>query len=140
MIISGTGMGIAMPTFTVAVQNTVRRTELGTVTAASHLFRSIGGVFGSALTGNIVLTDLSHRLADLLPPGAPAKIDPGQVLGRLMQMPGDPRLSLLKHAFSLSITHGFFIGAILLTGGLMASLFLEDRELKARWDDQPAME
>jgi len=137
MIISGAGMGIAMPTFTVAVQNTVRRTELGTVTAASQLFRSIGGVFGSALTGNIVLTDLSHRLAGLLPPGAPAKVDPGQVLGRLMQMPGDPRLSLLKHAFSLSITHGFFIGAILLTGGLLASLFLEDRELKARWDDQP---
>lgn len=140
MITSGTGMGMAMPTFTVAVQNTVRRLELGTVTAASQLFRSIGGVFGSALTGNVVMTDLSRRLAGLLPNGTPAKIDPGQVLGHLMQAPGDPRLSTLKHAFSLSITHGFFIGAVLLAGGLMASLFLEDRELKARWDDKPIME
>lgn len=138
MIVAGSGMGMAMPTFTVAVQNTVQRTHLGTVTAASQLFRSIGGVFGSALVGNIVLTDLNHRLAALMPPGAPAQIDPGQVIGRLMQAPADPHMALLKEMFSLSITHGFHVGAILLAGGFVASLFLQDRELRTCWEEQPA--
>ena len=137
MIITGTGMGVAMPTFTVAVQNTVRRTELGVVTAVSQLFRSIGGVFGSALIGNLVIGDLRSRLASFLPPGAASTADPGRALTGLLQAPGDPRVVMFKYAFSQSITHGFFVGALLLTVGLVVSICLPDRELKARWEEQP---
>lgn len=137
MIITGTGMGVAMPTFMVAVQNTVQRTELGVVTAASQLFRSIGGVFGSALVGNLIIGDLCNRLAPFLPPGAAAQIDPGQVMASLLQAPADPHVVMFKDAFSQSITHGFFIGALLLTAGFAASFFLPDRELRTRWEDEP---
>jgi hypothetical protein len=55
----------------------------------------------------------------------------------LLQMPADPRIVMFKHAFSQSITHGFFIGALLLTAGFAASFFLPDRELRAKWKDGP---
>ena len=139
MIVTGTGMGLAMPTFMVAVQNTVQRTELGVISSATQLFRSIGGVFGSALIGNLVISGLRNRLASLFPPGATAQIDPGQVLASLLQAPNDPRVLMLKNAFSQSITHGFFVGAVLLTAGFAASFLLPDRKLKTRWEDEPVL-
>ncbi|MGQ9825014.1 MAG: MDR family MFS transporter [Desulfotomaculales bacterium] len=139
MIVTGTGMGLAMPTFMVAVQNTVQRTELGVISSAIQLFRSIGGVFGSALVGNLVISGLRNRLLPFFPPGAAAQIDPGQILASLLQAPADPRVIIFKNAFSQSITHGFLVGAVLLTAGLAASFLLPDRELKTRWEDEPAL-
>jgi len=146
MIISGLGMGIAMPTFNVAIQNTVGRSQLGVVTAASQLFRSLGGVFGAAFIGNLVISDLQHKLSNLSLPGTnPGAVDPGQVMSQIMNpaagMADNPLLTVFRDAFSASVTHAFAIGAMLMALGLVLTFFLEDRELKSSWDEEkPAAE
>ncbi len=57
----GTGMGLAVPAFLIAVQSTVARTSLGTATATLTFSRSMGatlgvGVMGALLTSSIVRT------------------------------------------------------------------------------------
>ncbi len=65
MIISGIGMGITLPLFTVIVQNAFDHSKLGVVTASTQLFRSIGGTVGTAVMGSIVNNALHQKLSNL---------------------------------------------------------------------------
>jgi EmrB/QacA subfamily drug resistance transporter len=68
----GSGMGLAMPAFLIAVQNTVRRDMLGTATSTVTFSRNIGGTLGVSVMGAI----LANRVAaNLLASG----IDPASV-------------------------------------------------------------
>ncbi|MGV3529551.1 MAG: DHA2 family efflux MFS transporter permease subunit [Flavisolibacter sp.] len=59
MIVLGLGLGSTMPIFTLAVQSAFPPQRLGEVTAASQLFRSVGGTVGTAILGGI----MNNRLA-----------------------------------------------------------------------------
>lgn len=50
------GSGFLMPTSTVAIQNAVARSDLGTATATSNFFRQIGGALIVAVFGTIVFS------------------------------------------------------------------------------------
>ena len=59
------GVGLLMPTSTVAIQNAVARSDLGTATAASNFFRQIGGALIVAIFGTIVFgTTGGHGAAE----------------------------------------------------------------------------
>ncbi|MNO41032.1 Multidrug resistance protein 3 [compost metagenome] len=62
MIIFGIGLGLAMPVFTLTVQNAVAPAMLGVATATSTLFRNLGGTIGIAIMGTVMNTTLSHKL------------------------------------------------------------------------------
>jgi EmrB/QacA subfamily drug resistance transporter len=68
----GIGMGLTIPSFLIAVQSTVRRSELGSATAMVQFSRSIGGTIGVSVMG----AALSIRLASAL---MAAGLDPNAV-------------------------------------------------------------
>ncbi len=53
IVILGFGMGLIMPTVTIAVQNAFPPEQRGVATAATQFFRSIGGTLGMTLLGVI---------------------------------------------------------------------------------------
>ncbi|MFD9031106.1 MFS transporter [Streptomyces sp. NPDC059567] len=63
----GLGIGLVMPVLILAVQNSVRPTDLGTATSAHNYFRQIGGSVGAAVFGTLFASRLDDALADSLP-------------------------------------------------------------------------
>ncbi|WP_163102005.1 MDR family MFS transporter [Peribacillus alkalitolerans] len=62
MIVLGFGMGLVMPTLTIAVQNEFPKTQLGTVTATSTFFRSIGGTIGITILNAVMNNSLQSKM------------------------------------------------------------------------------
>src|SRR5260370_21383860 len=54
MVVMGMGLGLAMPLYTVIVQNAFPVQRMGVVTSATTFFRSIGGTGGVAVLGPVV--------------------------------------------------------------------------------------
>ncbi|AIQ67793.1 MDR family MFS transporter [Paenibacillus graminis] len=69
MIIFGIGLGLAMPVFTLTVQNAVAPAMLGVATATSTLFRNLGGTIGITIMGTVMNTTLSHKLENAVSSG-----------------------------------------------------------------------
>jgi MFS family permease len=65
MVVLGAGLGLTMPIFNLAVQNAFSQNQLGVVTAATQLFRNIGGTVGTALMAAVLNSQLSKHLASL---------------------------------------------------------------------------
>lgn len=65
MAITGIGLGVTMPIFTIVVQSAFDHSRLGEVTAASQLFRSIGGTVGTAVLGSVLNSQLTKQFASI---------------------------------------------------------------------------
>ena len=63
MIVSGLGMGLLQPVYTVAVQNVAPRAQMGAATSSTIFFRSIGSTVGVAAFGSIMLTRYHSEFA-----------------------------------------------------------------------------
>ncbi|MER8105714.1 MDR family MFS transporter [Kitasatospora sp. NPDC094016] len=63
MFVLGAGIGLSMQVLTIAVQNTVDYTDLGTATSGVTFFRTIGSSFGTAVFGTIYANSLKTELA-----------------------------------------------------------------------------
>jgi EmrB/QacA subfamily drug resistance transporter len=83
MLVLGTGMGMALPTISLAVQNSVDWRDLGIATSLVTFFRSLGGAIGLAVFGAIFTSTLRNELPDRLPPGTTVDTD------RLLNSPKD---------------------------------------------------
>ncbi|PEY42145.1 MFS transporter [Bacillus cereus] len=70
MMIIGLGMGLVMPTLTLALQESFPKKDLGVVTSSSQFFRQIGGTFGITILGSIMNntsgTTLTNKLVPVL--------------------------------------------------------------------------
>ncbi|MFD5073659.1 MDR family MFS transporter [Streptomyces sp. NPDC058371] len=64
MFVLGTGIGLCMQVLTIAVQNTVEYTDLGTATSGVTFFRTLGSSFGTAVFGTVYTNALKPNLAD----------------------------------------------------------------------------
>lgn len=64
LIVFGLGLGIAMPVFTITVQNAVKSKDLGVATASSQLFRSLGGTIGVAIMGTILSVRIGSKMSE----------------------------------------------------------------------------
>ena len=58
----GIGMGLSIPSFLLAVQNSVTRNQLGSATSTLQFSRSIGGTFGVSLMGLALALSLNAAL------------------------------------------------------------------------------
>ena len=67
MVVLGMGLGSFMQVATLAVQNSVKRAELGTATSSTTFFRSIGSSLGGAVFGTVLIARLTHHLQQTLP-------------------------------------------------------------------------
>jgi EmrB/QacA subfamily drug resistance transporter len=110
VIIVGVGVGLLMQNFTVVVQNAVPRSLMGTATASTQFFRSIGATAGVTAMGAIMLARLGASEASSAGPAELA--------------------NALQPAFAL--------GILLCALTFVTTLFLPHTELRATMDDSVA--
>lgn len=94
MVVLGLGLGACMQVYTLVVQNSARRADLGVATASTQFFRNVGSTIGVAVFGTIMTSRLqstipAHLPAQLRDQGAGAAPDLGSVLdpAALAQLP-----------------------------------------------------
>jgi EmrB/QacA subfamily drug resistance transporter len=154
MIVLGIGTGLAMPTFTLAVQNDADPRQIGTVTAAVQFFRSIGSTIGVAVLGTLLsiglmqglAVNLPAEVAAALPAGALSALNPQALASpeaaealraQLAGVPNsDALFAELMNAMRLALAdamHGVFqVAAIVSAFGVAVALFLPEKPLRRR--------
>jgi predicted MFS family arabinose efflux permease len=155
MIVVGIGLGLTMPLYTLVVQNAVPARMIGTATASTQFFRSIGGTVGAAIFGSVMLNRYTVRFDQLAPTGVPAQVltvfrNPlqlTQIMPQLEQtfarLPNGPQLlqALLGHvkdALVYSLSSCFWMGTILVAVAFVVTIFLPEIELRRTNREQPA--
>jgi EmrB/QacA subfamily drug resistance transporter len=86
IVITGFGLGITMPLYTIAVQNAVPYNVLGVATSSTAFFRSIGGSVGLAIFGSVMNNRFASEFTSKLP-SAVKDIVPAQQLEALVNNP-----------------------------------------------------
>lgn len=87
IVITGIGLGITFPSFTIAVQNAIPPNLLGAATSATQFYRSVGGALGLAVLGSYMANRFATGLDDALPPPIRQALPPDQ----LAEMSNNPQ-------------------------------------------------
>jgi EmrB/QacA subfamily drug resistance transporter len=121
----GLGMGLSIPSFLLAVQNTVRRSELGTATSTVQFSRSIGGAVGVSIMGALLSAQLA---AGLVATGLnPAAVDLNALLDPLANGAANPAIDgAVQTVLSGAIARVFMVAFVASAIGLAAT-FLTPR-------------
>ena len=72
--VTGLGLGLIMPTTTLAVQNSVEKRLLGVATSSTQFVRSVGSTVGTAAIGSIVTKGYADKLDANAPAQAPDRL------------------------------------------------------------------
>jgi len=65
MFFMGLGMGVAMPTLNLAIQNEFKQSQLGVATSSSQLFRSLGSTLGTAIFGAVLTAGILSHIGNI---------------------------------------------------------------------------
>jgi len=131
MIVVGLGLGSAMQTYVLVVQNSVAHRDLGVATAATQFFRSAGGTIGIAVLGTIMSSRLLTAIPEHLPPGAAKAMPKGSVDASSVL---DPRaLAKLPPEIATAVREGladalhqvFLFGVPMVLIAVVATLFIK---------------
>lgn len=131
MIVVGLGLGSAMQTYVLVVQNSVAHRDLGVATAATQFFRSAGGTIGIAVLGTIMSSRLLTAIPKHLPPGAAKAMPKGSVDASSVL---DPRaLATLPPEIATAVREGladalhqvFVFGVPMVLIAVVATLFIK---------------
>jgi len=153
--ITGLGLGITMPIFTITVQNAVPHNVLGVATSASAFFRSIGGSVGLAIMGSVMnnrfaaslMSGLSPEIQSMMPQreletwvrNPQALVNPGaqaQLKDFLVQLVPqgsaifEQVLMELREALSTAISGVFLIGLAAVALALVIHFFIKEIPLR----------
>ncbi len=152
MVLLGMGLGPTNSLFTLAVQSSTPREQLGMTTSANQFFRNMGMTIGAAVFGAVESADL-RSVAQHLPPEA-ARL-PGELLAAasntsVLTSPevhstvqravsavigeaGFERiLAALRVTTASAVAHVFLLAGVLAAVAFIASLFLPNLNLKRR--------
>ncbi|WP_254878886.1 MFS transporter [Streptomyces sp. NA04227] len=128
MGVLGAGLGLAMPVLVLAVQNSVRPSDLGTATSAHNYFRQIGGSVGAAIFGTLFADRLADSLAGRLPADAQLP-DPESITPELVHsLPAGLRDSYIE-AYAEAMPRIFLYLVPVLVLGLLICCFLKEKPL-----------
>jgi EmrB/QacA subfamily drug resistance transporter len=130
----GSGMGLTMQVVVLAIQNAVDYKDLGTATASTSFFRSMGGAFGVAIFGAVLTNRLNHFLTQYLTPAQLNSIDPNELRSSpevLRSLPPDVHLSVIE-AFARSIDTIFLFAMPFAVGGFLLAWLLPELPLRSR--------
>lgn len=129
MGVFGIGLGCALQQYTLVVQNTAPRRDLGVATASVQFFRNVGSTVGIAITGTIMATTLPGALVTNLPPQALAhasSLDAGAVLDPAILATLPPAVAAgIRMALAESLHNAFMIGIPLGIFVLIVSFFIK---------------
>ncbi|MFI0226619.1 MFS transporter [Streptomyces lydicus] len=136
MGILGLGIGCVLPVLVLAVQNSVRRSDLGTATSATNYFRQIGGSVGAALFGTLLADRLARRLDDRLPASTRLP-DPESITPQLVRaLPASLRDSYVA-AYAHAMPGIFFYLVPVLVLGFVLAVFLKEKPLVSHTSHAP---
>ncbi len=132
MVVLGLGLGSFMQVATLAVQNSVKRSELGTATSSTTFFRSMGSSLGGAIFGTILISRLTHYLTPVLsqlPNISVSSITEGGT-ARLHNLPAYVQNDILV-AYVDAFQDMFLIGIPFALAAFVVALFLREAPLKS---------
>ncbi len=157
MIIFGSGLGLGMPVFMMAVQNVVESKDLGVATASVQLFRNLGGTIGVSVMGTVLSSNISNKLNSLIASSGEStspELSP-EMFGKLTQLLHPQLLldhskliavqdslpvsaqpvfahlaDLLKQALAGSLSRVFLTGTIVLMLAYALTFFLKELPLR----------
>ena len=131
LIALGAGFGLVMPNLMVAIQNAVLPAEMGSATAASAYFRSLGGTFGVAISGAIMTARLQGLHAEKwkgMAPGARSLLEQG--VQQIQQLPAAQK-EIVIGAYRHAISTTFLLGSIIIALAFVLVLFLPEHPLRS---------
>jgi EmrB/QacA subfamily drug resistance transporter len=131
LVILGAGFGLVMPNLMVAIQNAVLPVELGSATAASSFFRSLGGTFGVAISGAIMTAQLQALHAEKwtgMARGARSLLEQG--IQQIEQLPAAQK-EIVIGAYRHAIGTTFLLGSIVIALAFVLVLFLPEHPLRS---------
>ncbi len=138
MVIFGLGIGPAMSTSNIAIQNAVAQSEMGVATASAQFFRQIGGTFGVAIFGAV----LTNNIASLNLAAAGKTIDLGALHGMAasgaMSAVDLARADVLRAGIVNAITGVFVVATFVAVVALIATALIPALPLEARDTEGPA--
>ncbi|MDH4064514.1 MAG: MFS transporter, partial [Acidobacteriota bacterium] len=154
MLVLGLGFGMVQPIFNLVIQNAAPPEHMGSATASSQFFRSIGSTIGVAIFGTMLLTTYHRALDAAIPAGTPAAVahlfdNPmelvraqSRVAEQIAATPGgDSLLPVLLAATRDSLDAGmhliFVVAACVIGATLLLTLFLPELPLR-RTRSRPA--
>lgn len=145
MVLLGVGMGFWMPTFQLAVQNTLPHRLLGTGTASVNFFRQIGGTFSVAIMGSLLASSFKGNLSNAVPEqfgelfSDPQRLLSPESLAMLRERidqasPGaaDEVIQSAQIALGDAVTDIFLIGMAIVAVGLAIGLFMPRIHMRGR--------
>jgi EmrB/QacA subfamily drug resistance transporter len=138
--ILGMGLGMLMQNLVLAVQNTVRASDIGTASASVAFFRSVGGAIGVSVLGAI----LSNRVTQLATEGLAAAGIPvsGGSSGASMDLADMPApiRDIMRAAYGDATAEIFLISAGVAVVALVSILFIKERPLRRTVDMAPEIQ
>jgi EmrB/QacA subfamily drug resistance transporter len=136
--ILGLGLGLLMQNLVLAVQNTVRASDIGTASASVAFFRSVGGAIGVSVLGAILGTRVKELAAEgLAAAGIPAAGGSAGGSMDLTDMPAPVR-DIMRAAYGDATAEIFLISAVIGIVALVSILFIKEQPLRRTVDIQPA--
>lgn len=136
MFVLGAGIGLCMQVLTIAVQNTVVYSDLGTATSGVTFFRTLGSSFGTAVFGTIYANTLKPNLEDGVAAAAKAGSADPAVVAKAAQspaglhgLPPEAAAPIIKaYADTLHTVFLWTVPVALL--GFLVALFLKQVQLR----------
>ncbi|MED0966787.1 MDR family MFS transporter [Bacillus paramycoides] len=167
MMVIGLGMGLVMPTLTLALQESFPKKDLGVVTSSSQFFRQIGGTFGITILGSIMNntsgTTLTNKLVPVLdtfpkeagqmvtkfkdmihtdPQGLYSMLFNPEALKQMPEAFANSIVPILKSSLVDSLHTVFLTGLVFIVVGAIFTIFLQKIKLSDRKKgaEEPAVE
>jgi EmrB/QacA subfamily drug resistance transporter len=130
LVILGAGFGLVMPNLMVAIQNAVLPVELGSATAASAFFRSLGGALGVAISGAVMTARLQGLHAEKwtgMAKGARPLFEQG--IQQIERLPPAQK-EIVVNAYRQAIGAAFLLGSLVIALAFVLVLFLPEHPLR----------
>ncbi len=138
LIVLGFGLGLIMPSMTIAVQESVSRRELGVGISSVQFFRSIGSTVAVAVIGTIVTNNyVSDIMADPSTRGLSPKLlevieEPQNLLDKQLAASLPPSVVGAVHSSLVDAIHaGFYITLGIAFVTLIAALVIPNIRIKS---------
>ncbi|MDR4533809.1 MFS transporter [Glutamicibacter sp. PS] len=130
MFLNGVGMGFMLQNLVLAVQNTVKVTDIGAASSSVAFFRSVGGSAGVAVLGAM----LSDRVTDLVAAGLNRQGVGGMPVGggdslNLSAMPEPVRL-IVENAYGQATGTVFMASAAVAAVAILCVLLIKEVPLR----------
>ncbi|OCC13474.1 MFS transporter [Streptomyces sp. PTY087I2] len=135
----GLGIGLVMSVLVLAVQNSVRPSDLGTATSANNYFRQIGGSVGAAIFGTLFAGRLSDALGVRLPTGAELP-DPESITPQIVHAMEPALRDAYIQAYVDAMPRIFLYLVPVLVLGLFLAFFLKEKPLVSHHSPEAAAE